>query len=130
VEGRYASMGPMDLSRGDGYIDCADFNCYGAGLTAGKAPYTDCHCARLGMRQAVVQAPGGERRHAISSHLKCYSTAGDEAARREKSQECINNYMDALGGTAPIISSGDLNSFSPSGVGACTGGKPSSRSCL
>lgn len=146
------------------------FNKVNSAMTAaGKAPYTDYHCARgisfytsgtsilsrypivsathvgnghpvtgyaddSGSVSAcdsattdpfmdwVVQAPGGTMVHTISAHLKCCNTAGDEAARREKSQECINNYMDYLGGTAPIIYSGDLNSFSPTdGDPSCFG---------
>jgi hypothetical protein len=69
-----------------------------------------------------LQAPGGTPVHAISAHLKCCNTAGDEQARREKSQECINNSMDSLGSATPLIYSGDLNSFSPTdGDPSCFG---------
>jgi hypothetical protein len=137
------------------------FNLINSAMTsAGRAPYTDYHCARgitfytlgtsimsrypivsathVGEGHPVpgyhddsgsvaacddattdpfmdwkVQAPGGTLVHAISAHLKCCNVDGTEPARREKSQECINNYMDSLGASTPFIYSGDMNSFSP-----------------
>jgi endonuclease/exonuclease/phosphatase family metal-dependent hydrolase len=49
--------------------------------------------------------------HLIGAHLKCCD-GGSNQYRREREQEGINNYMDALG-AIPLIYLGDMNAVSP-----------------